>query len=55
LTRHGRSKYEAIDARQAVWVNELARGIGRSELETAARVLDEFSQKLEAAEGGEDR
>jgi DNA-binding MarR family transcriptional regulator len=55
LTRHGRSKYEAIDARQAAWVNELARGIGRSELETAARVLDEFSQKLEAAEGGEDR
>jgi DNA-binding MarR family transcriptional regulator len=47
-TEPGRAKYEAIDARQAAWVNRLVRGIGRSDLETAGRVLDELCRRLEA-------
>jgi DNA-binding MarR family transcriptional regulator len=48
LTEPGRAKFEAIDARQSAWVNRLSRGIGRSDLETAGRVLDELTQRLEA-------
>jgi DNA-binding MarR family transcriptional regulator len=48
LTKGGRVKYSAIDRRQAVWVNRLAGGIGRSDLQTAARVIDELSRRLEA-------
>jgi DNA-binding MarR family transcriptional regulator len=48
LTTSGRAKYEAIDARQAAWINGLARGIGRSDMETAGRVLDELCRRLEA-------
>jgi len=48
LTASGRARYEAIDARQAAWVNRLARGIGRSDIETAGRVLDELCRRLEA-------
>jgi DNA-binding MarR family transcriptional regulator len=48
LTELGERRYAALDRRQAEWVNRLARGIGRSELEAAARVLDELSARLEA-------
>jgi len=48
LTKLGSAKYKAIDARQAAWINRLARGISRSNIETAHRVLDELSQRLEA-------
>jgi DNA-binding MarR family transcriptional regulator len=47
LTELGRRRYAALDRRQAEWVNGLARGIARSELETAARVLAELSARLE--------
>ena len=47
LTGSGRSRYEAIDRMQAAWVNALARGLDRSDLETAARVLDELCRRLE--------
>ncbi len=47
LTGAGRSRYEAIDRMQAAWVNALARGLDRSDLETAARVLDELCRRLE--------
>jgi DNA-binding MarR family transcriptional regulator len=47
LTEQGSATYSAIDNRQAAWVNRLAVGIGRSELDTAARVLDELSGRLE--------
>lgn len=53
LTAQGRAAYSALDGRQAVWVNGLARGIGRDELETAARVLDELSRRLEATDAGQ--
>jgi DNA-binding MarR family transcriptional regulator len=47
LTKRGVTTYEAIDARQVAWVNRLARGIARSEIDTAVRVLEEFSRRLE--------
>jgi DNA-binding MarR family transcriptional regulator len=48
LTELGEARYRAIDEKQAVWVNELASGVGRSELETTARVLGELCMRLEA-------
>jgi DNA-binding MarR family transcriptional regulator len=51
LTELGSAKYEAIDARQAAWVNRLARGIGRSDIQAAWRVLDELCRRLEADSG----
>jgi DNA-binding MarR family transcriptional regulator len=47
LTGAGSSRYEAIDRMQAAWVNALARGLDRSDLETTAHVLDELSRRLE--------
>jgi DNA-binding MarR family transcriptional regulator len=47
LTRAGRSTYGSIDRKQVAWVNRLARGIGRSDLETTARVLDDLCRRLE--------
>ena len=49
LTRRGSRKYSAADERQAAWVNQLANGLNRSDLETAAHVLDELSMRLNAA------
>jgi DNA-binding MarR family transcriptional regulator len=48
LTEPGRASYAAADRRQVLWANRLAAGIGRADLETTARVLDELSQRLEA-------
>jgi DNA-binding MarR family transcriptional regulator len=47
LTELGKRRYAALDRRQAEWVNRLARGIGRAELEATARVLAELSAWLE--------
>ena len=47
LTKQGSAKYVALDARQVAWINRLARGIARSDIETAVRVLDELSRRLE--------
>lgn len=47
VTKQGSVKYEAIDARQVAWINRLARGIPRSDIETAVRVLDELCRRLE--------
>jgi DNA-binding MarR family transcriptional regulator len=48
LTEPGRASYAAADRRQVVWANRLAAGIGRPDLETTARVLDELCRRLEA-------
>jgi DNA-binding MarR family transcriptional regulator len=48
LTELGRAKWEAMDEKQAGWVNELAAGLRRSELEVTARVLGELCTRLEA-------
>ena len=48
LTQPGSATYSAIDRRQAAWVNRLAVRIGRADLETTARVLEELCRRLEA-------
>jgi DNA-binding MarR family transcriptional regulator len=48
VTELGRAKYQAVDETQAAWVNRLAAGLRRSELETTARVLGELCTRLEA-------
>lgn len=48
VTEFGRARYQAIDETQAAWVNQLAAGLLRSELETTARVLGELCRRLEA-------
>jgi DNA-binding MarR family transcriptional regulator len=50
LTELGERRYAGLDRRQAEWVNRLARGIGRSELESTARVLAELCARLEGEE-----
>jgi DNA-binding MarR family transcriptional regulator len=46
LTEAGRRAYAEIDREQAAWVNELARGIPRSDLAAARRVLNELVDRL---------
>jgi DNA-binding MarR family transcriptional regulator len=48
LTERGRAKFQAIDGKQAAWVNQLAAGLTRAELDTTARVLGELCTRLEA-------
>jgi DNA-binding MarR family transcriptional regulator len=48
LTDLGERRYAAIDSRQIGWVNRLTHGLGRTDLEMAARVLQELSARLEA-------
>ena len=48
MTGLGERRYAAIDKRQIAWANGLAHGIGRSDLKTAARVLEELCGRLEA-------
>jgi DNA-binding MarR family transcriptional regulator len=55
LTPLGQEKWAAMDRRQAVWVNRLAEGLGRSKLESAARVLEELCRRLEAEIGQSSR
>jgi DNA-binding MarR family transcriptional regulator len=52
LTDAGAAKYEALQRRQAGWINELAEGLDPSELRTAARVLEELSNRLDNARSG---
>jgi DNA-binding MarR family transcriptional regulator len=47
LTDRGRATYQAIDRKQAAWVNQLAAGLTHSDLDTTARVLGELSTRLE--------
>jgi DNA-binding MarR family transcriptional regulator len=51
ITPAGREAYHALDRRQAAWVNELADGLRRDELESAARVLEALCRRLEQADG----
>ena len=52
LTQHGLTVYSAVDRRQARWVNRLAEGIARSDLEATVRVVDELGRRLEAEGAG---
>ena len=51
LTKEGLARYEAIDERQIAWINRLARGISRADIETALAVLDELCRRLEDDRG----
>lgn len=48
LTEPGQARYQAIDQKQAAWVNQLAAGLTRADLETTTRVLGELCTRLEA-------
>ena len=48
VTELGRVRYQAVDEAQAAWVNQLAAGLRRSELETTARVLGDLCTRLKA-------
>ncbi len=56
LTGLGRAKYAGLDRRQVRWINELAVGLKVSELSTAARILQELGNRLNATarNGGEE-
>jgi DNA-binding MarR family transcriptional regulator len=57
LTELGQEKYDAIDRKQAVWVNQLVDGLRSSDLEATARTLNELCTRLEAnhARAGRER
>jgi DNA-binding MarR family transcriptional regulator len=46
LTELGNAKYAELERRQVRWINGLAAGLEASELATAARVLQELSNRL---------
>jgi DNA-binding MarR family transcriptional regulator len=48
LTEAGQATFQVIDQKQTGWVNRLAAGLSRSDLDTAARVLAELGARLEA-------
>jgi DNA-binding MarR family transcriptional regulator len=48
LTELGQARYEAIDQKQAAWVNQLAARLACSDLDTAGLVLAELCARLEA-------
>ena len=52
LTELGKRKFATVDRRQVAWVNKLASGLDRSDLETAARVLETLCTRLEATQPG---
>jgi DNA-binding MarR family transcriptional regulator len=51
LTERGRERYQAMERRQAAWVDRLAENLGPSNLETTVRVLRELCGRLEAEQG----
>jgi DNA-binding MarR family transcriptional regulator len=46
LTELGNRTYASLDRRQIKWINELAAGLTVADLSTAARVLQELSDRL---------
>lgn len=48
LTELGQVRFEAIDRKQAVWINQLTRGLRSSDLDATACMLNELCTKLEA-------
>jgi DNA-binding MarR family transcriptional regulator len=55
LAELGKAKYQAMDKRQAAWVNRLAAGLARSDLEITAGVLEELCRRLENNTGSRQR
>jgi len=48
LTDRGRRIYRALDRDRGVWIDDLVRGLRRTDLKTTLAVLDELTRKLEA-------
>lgn len=55
LTRKGQAAYAAAERRQTPWINALAKGLDRAELERTLRLLGEIRERLESAQGNEER
>jgi DNA-binding MarR family transcriptional regulator len=51
VTKTGKATYQALDRRQAHWVNRLAKGLDHTDLETTVRVLGELSGRFDAELG----
>jgi DNA-binding MarR family transcriptional regulator len=51
VTELGNATYQALDHRQAEWINRLAEGLDDTDLETTARVLGELAVRLDAELG----
>src|ERR1700716_308310 len=47
LTELGHQKYTAVDRRQIRWINELSAGLKPADLQNAARLLHDLSDRLE--------
>jgi DNA-binding MarR family transcriptional regulator len=53
LTRSGQAAYAAADRRQTPWVNDLAKGVDRADLDCAMRVLAALRARLETADSAD--
>lgn len=51
LTELGRHRYAAVDQRQIQWINDISAELNITDLATAASVLRELGDRLEASEG----
>jgi DNA-binding MarR family transcriptional regulator len=51
FTRKGQSAYAAADRRQIPWVNALAKGLDRADLDITLGVLSVIRRRLEVANG----
>lgn len=49
LTRKGRASYAAAERRQTPWVNALAKGLDRGEIEGARALLSALASRLDTA------
>lgn len=47
LTNQGRAVYQALEATQIQWVDQLVAGLTNSDLETAVRVMRELTRRIE--------
>lgn len=52
MTELGGKKFAAVQRRQVTWINDLAAGLKRSELQTTARVLQQLSNRLDTSKEG---
>jgi len=51
LTRKGRSIYAAAERRQIPWINALAKGFSRIEIEQAVEMLRHIRRRIESSSG----
>lgn len=54
ITEEGRRTFEAIMARQAPWVNELARGLALEDITAATALLQRIEQRIDLVGSADD-